>query len=107
VLKVLAFAGEGSVDCVFEVGSRLEATDGEFQQKKYGFLFITRCCSVQHKREFSKREKTDCQSVFSSMQPLSPESVAEAKLRGDVNRKVYGFISLTPLSQRRHNKRRD
>ena len=52
------------------------------------------CCSGQYKREFSKWEKTDCQPVFSSIQPHFPESSLEVKLLGDVNRKMYGFLSM-------------
>jgi hypothetical protein len=33
-------------------------------RKAYGLSSITYCCSGQHKQDFSKREKTDCQSVF-------------------------------------------
>jgi len=58
-----------------------------------GFLSIICCCSAQYKRDFSKREKTDCQSIFSSIQLLIPESVEKAKLSGNINRKVYGFLS--------------
>jgi len=52
---------------------------GNVNRKMYGFLSITYCCSAQSKRDFSKSEKTDGQSVFSPMQPFSPESIVETK----------------------------
>jgi hypothetical protein len=67
---------------------------GNVDRKVYGLSSITCCCSAHHKRDFSKGEKRDCQSVFSSIQPHFPESVADAELRGELNRKVYGFLSM-------------
>jgi hypothetical protein len=57
--------------------------------KAYGYLSMTYYSSDQHKQDFSKRKRQTDNLSFSLESILRQE----AKLRGDVHGKVYGFIA--------------